>query len=60
MRPADILNEMDEIKKQWRADTFQATAEVHRRYNELRILRRERIKQLVEEGRVIEPGTMQS
>lgn len=60
MRPADILNEMDEIKKQWRRDTFQATAEVHRRYNELRILRRERIKQLVEEGRVIEPGTMQS
>ena len=60
MRPSDILYEMNEIKKQWRSDTFQATAEVHRRYNELKNLRRERIKQLVEEGRVIEPGTMQS
>lgn len=60
MRPSDILYEMNEIKKQWRLDTFQATAEVHRRYNELKNLRRERIRQLAEEGRIIEPGTMQS
>lgn len=60
MSPADILHEMREIKKQWRRDTFQASPEVRARYLELKRMRSARLKQLAEEGRVIEPGTMQS
>lgn len=60
MSPSDVLKEMMEIKKQWRINTFQATPEMQRRYAELKKMRRARIAQLNEEGRVIEPGTMQS
>lgn len=60
MSPADILHEMREIKEQWRRDTFQASPEVRARYLELKRMRSARLKQLAEEGRVIEPGTMQS
>ena len=41
-------------------DTFQATPEVRARYLELKRMRSARLKQLREEGRIIEPGTMQS
>ena len=60
MSPSDILHEMREIKEQWRRDTFQASPEVRSRYLELKRMRSARLKQLAEEGRVIEPGTMQS
>lgn len=60
MSPSDILHEMREIKEQWRRDTFQASPEVRARYLELKRMRSARLKQLAEEGRVIEPGTMQS
>ena len=60
MSPADILHEMREIKEQWRRDTFQASPEVRARYMELKRMRQARLKQLAEEGRIIEPGTMQS
>lgn len=60
MSPADILHEMREIKEQWRRDTFQASPEVRARYLELKRMRSARLKQLAEEGRIIEPGTMQS
>ena len=60
MSPSDILHEMREIKEQWRRDTFQASPEVRARYLELKRMRSARLKQLAEEGRIVEPGVTQS
>ena len=60
MSPSDILYEMDEIKKEWRENTFQVTPEVQRRYIELKRLRRARLAELKEQGRVVESGVIQS
>jgi len=60
MSSSDVLNELYEIKKQWRQNTFQVSPETHARYLELMDMRRERVRELYAQGRVIEPGTMQS
>ena len=52
MKPADILYEMQEIRKTWRDNDFQIDRPTNRRYCELLNQRRERVAQLIKEGRV--------
>jgi hypothetical protein len=60
MSSSEVLKELYEIKKQWRQNTFQVSPETRARYLELMDMRRERVRELYAQGRVIEPGTMQS
>ena len=52
MKPADILYQMQEIRTTWRNNDFQIDRPTNRRYCELLNQRRERVNQLVKEGRV--------
>ena len=52
MKPADILYEMQEIRKKWHDNDFQIDKETNRRYCELLNKRRERVAQFYKEGRV--------
>lgn len=52
MNSSSVLYEMQEIRKMWKDNDFSVPGEVRRRYSELLKLRRERVSQLVKDGRV--------
>jgi len=47
MRPALVLKEMKELRKSWRKQAFVFTNEQQKRYDELLLLRRERVKEML-------------
>jgi hypothetical protein len=48
----DILRQMEDLRKQWKVQDFRYTKEQKEQYEMLLALRRARITQLKEEGRV--------
>ena len=52
MKPAEILYEMQAIRKVWHNNNFAISPELNRRYCELLQLRRDRVSQFYQEGRV--------
>ena len=48
----DILRQMEDLRKQWKVQDFRYTKEQKEQYEMLLALRRARIAQLKEEGRV--------
>ena len=56
----DIIRSLDNMKQVWRDNNFVFTKEEQERYNELLELRRARVNQLYEEGRVAKAGVSTS
>ena len=52
----DIMRSLNNMKQAWRDNNFVFTKEEQERYNELLELRRARVSQFYEEGRVAKPG----
>jgi hypothetical protein len=52
----DIMNSLNNMKQVWRDNNFVFTKEEKGRYNELLELRRARVSQFYEEGRVAKAG----
>ena len=52
----DIMRSLNNMKQVWRDNNFVFTKEEQERYNELLELRRARVSQFYEEGRVAKPG----
>ena len=50
------MNSLNNMKQVWRDNNFVFTKEEQERYNELLELRRARVNQFYEEGRVASPG----
>ena len=57
MKPALILKEMRELNEAWRRQNFVYTNEQRKRYDELLVLRRERVKEMYKNGQVYKAGT---
>ena len=57
MKPALILKEMRELNEAWRRQNFSYTNEQKKRYEELLVLRRERVKEMVKNGKVHKTGS---
>ena len=51
MKSSAVLKEMKELKKAWRKQTFVFTNEQQKRYDELLILRRARVKEMLSEDK---------
>ena len=47
MKSSAVLKEMQELRKAWRKQAFVYTSEQQKRYDELLILRRERVKEML-------------
>ena len=56
MKPALILKEMRELKEAWRRQSFTLTKEQQKRYDELLVLRRKRVKEMVDNDQVYKTG----
>ena len=56
MKPALILKEMRELKEAWRRQSFTLTKEQQKRYDELLVLRRKRVKEMYENDQVHKAG----
>ena len=56
----DILRSLNNMKQVWRDNNFVFTREEQERYNELLELRRARVRQFYEEGRVAKAGVSTS
>ena len=54
------MNSLDNMKQVWRDNNFVFTKEEQERYNELLELRRARVNQFYEEGRVAKTGVSTS
>ena len=52
MKPALILKEMRELKEAWRRQSFTLTKEQQKRYDDLLVLRRKRVKEMYENDQV--------
>ncbi len=52
MKPADVLYEMQAIRKTWKDNDFQANQPLNRRYCELLEVRRERVAEYYKNGQV--------
>ena len=57
MKPALILKEMRELNEAWRRQNFVYNNEQRKRYDELLVLRRERVKEMYKNGQVYKAGT---
>ena len=51
MKSSAVLKEMKELKKAWRKQAFVYTNEQQKRYDELLILRRARVKEMLSEDK---------
>ena len=51
MKPSLILKEMKELKNSWRKQAFVFTNEQQKRYDELLILRRARVKEMLSDDK---------
>ena len=56
MKPALVLKEMRELKEAWRRQSFTLTKEQQKRYDELLVLRRVRVKEMYKNGQVHKAG----
>ena len=56
MKPALILKEMRELKEAWRRQSFTLSKEQQKRYDELLVLRRKRVKEMVDNDQVYKGG----
>ena len=56
MKPALILKEMRELKEAWRRQSFTLSKEQQKRYDELLVLRRKRVKEMVDNDQVYKAG----
>ena len=56
----DIMRSLNNMKQVWRDNNFVFTKEEQERYNELLELRRARVNQFYEEGRVAKAGVSTS
>ena len=56
MKSSAVLKEMFELKEAWRRQAFVLTNEQQKRYDELLVLRRKRVKQMFKEDRVHKGG----
>ncbi len=51
MKSSAVLKEMKELKKSWRKQAFVFTNEQQKRYDELLILRRARVKEMLNDAK---------
>jgi len=51
MKPSLILKEMKELRKSWRKQSFVFTNEQQKKYDELLILRRARVKEMLNDAK---------
>ena len=51
MKSSAVLKEMQELKKAWRKQAFVYTSEQQKRYDELLILRRARVKEMLNQDK---------
>tara|TARA_R100001594_G_scaffold50113_1_gene83232 strand:+ start:191 stop:373 length:183 start_codon:yes stop_codon:yes gene_type:complete len=56
MKSAAVLKELLKMKEDWRKQSFKFTNEQQKRYDELLVLRRKRVKQMFKEDRVHKGG----
>ena len=56
MKPASILYELRELRDSWRKQSFSYTNEQQKRYDELLVLRRKRVKEMVDNDQVYKAG----
>ena len=56
MKPALILKEIRELKEAWRRQSFTLTKEQQKRYDDLLVLRRKRVKEMVDNDQVYKTG----
>jgi hypothetical protein len=50
MKSSSVLKEMNELKETWRKQAFVFTSEQSKRYTELLKLRRERVKEMLNDA----------
>ena len=51
MRPAEVLKKLRELKESWRRQAFVFTNDQQKRYDELLVLRRARVKEMLSEDK---------
>ena len=56
MKPSLILKELRELNEAWRRQNFVYTNEQQKRYDELLVLRRKRVKEMVDNDHVYKAG----
>ena len=56
MKPSLILKELRELNEAWRRQNFVYTNEQQKRYDELLVLRRKRVKEMVDNDQVHKAG----
>jgi len=56
MKPSLILKELRELNEAWRRQNFVYTNEQQKRYDELLVLRRKRVKEMVDNDQVYKGG----
>lgn len=52
MNSSTVLREMQELRETWKRQSFNLSQEQQKRYDELKEMRRQRVKQMYEEGLV--------
>ena len=56
MRPSQVLKRLNELRKVYQEQTFRFTSEQQKEYDNLKEVRRERVKYLYENGMVWKGG----
>ena len=56
MKPSEVLKQMNELREQWRKQSFSFTKEQQIEYNKLLQLRRERVSYFLKNGIVSKGG----
>ena len=56
MRPADVIKQINELREVWREQNFLFTPEQQAQFNDLKQLRRERVKYFYENDLVSKGG----
>ena len=56
MKPSEVLKQMDELREQWRKQSFSFTREQKAQYDKLLKLRRERVSYFLKNGMVSKGG----
>tara|TARA_R100000458_G_C8196507_1_gene188442 strand:+ start:236 stop:424 length:189 start_codon:yes stop_codon:yes gene_type:complete len=52
MKPAEVLKQMKELREEWRRQGFKYTNEQQKAYDKLLVLRRARVKEMIDNGQV--------
>ena len=56
MKPSEVLKQMNELREQWRKQSFSFTREQQVEYDKLLLLRRERVQYFLKNGIVSKGG----